>query len=230
VLHNGRFSLPAGSYRADVEWAGGVYGEFAMGLQVGRIEPEWKTWMVQPQPGGRWTVDFDLPVDANFVAFRGSTDLERAMGRLTITPLAVVDEHARPRLPLVLATRQYGDATTLFHDEGSSPEPTGFWVLGGRRARFTVVRSQATTPLVLRLHSGLEPNRVTIHMRGWQQTLTLEAAAPQMITLPDSHQPLLTLDVQPEDGFSPRDYDATSRDPRFLGAWVEVVPPGPEQP
>jgi hypothetical protein len=229
VLHNGRFSLPAGRYRADVEWSGGGDRELAMGLQVGRIEPEWRTWTVQPQRGGQWAVDFDLPVDANFVAFRGSADLERAIGRLTITPLAVVDESARPKLPLVLATRQYGEATTLFHDESSSPEPTGFWVLGGERARFTVARDRVTTPLVLRVHSGLEPNRVTISMRGWEETLTLDAAVPQTITLPDSSQSLLTLDVRPEDGFSPRDHDTGSRDLRFLGAWVELVP-SPERP
>jgi hypothetical protein len=230
VLHNGRFSLPAGRYRADVEWSAGVDGALPIGLQVGRIEPEWKTWTVQPQPGARWEVDFDLPVTANFVAFRGSTDLERAIGRLTITPLAIVDESARPNVPVVLAARQYGDAAMLFHDERSSPEPTGFWVLGGERARVTIVRESDETPLVLRVHSGLEPNDVTISMRGWHETLTLDAAAPQTITLPDSNRRLLTIDVHSESGFSPTNYHPDSRDFRFLGAWVEFVQPGAPQP
>jgi hypothetical protein len=230
VLHNGRFSLPAGRYRADLEWSGGSERAHVVGLQVGRIEPEWRTWTVQPQSGGRWTVDFELPVDANFVAFRGSPDLERAIGRLTITPLTVVDESMRPRLPLVLAARQYGEVTALFHDESSSPEPTGFWVLGGRRARFTIIRDHASAPLVLRVHSGPEPNRVTISMRGWDETVALAAAMPQAITLPDSNHALLTIDVYPEDGFRPADHEPGSRDPRYLGAWVEIVPAAPQQP
>ena len=50
-----------------------------------------------------------LPVDASFVGFRGGTDLERAIGRLTIKPISVVDESARlarPHRALDLAVRE----------------------------------------------------------------------------------------------------------------------------
>jgi hypothetical protein len=33
------------------------------------------------------------------------------------------------------------------------------------------------------------------------------------------------VEVRPEGGFSPREYDPNSLDPRYLGAWVEVVRP-----
>jgi hypothetical protein len=66
---------------------------------------------------------------------------------------------------------------------------------------------------------------VAIGMRGWSETLTLVAKAPQEITLPDSNRRLVTVEVHPERGFSPREYDPNSLDPRYLGAWVEVVQP-----
>ena len=80
-------------------WTAGLSRSAPMSLQIGRDEPPWQTWQVQPQPGAHWSVDFDLPVDASFVGFRGGTDLERAMGRLTIKPVSVVDESARPMSP-----------------------------------------------------------------------------------------------------------------------------------
>ena len=96
------------------------------------------------------------------------------------------------------------------------------WVLGGRTSRVTISRPSDTKPLTLLIHTGLEPNRVTIGMRGWRETLALEAAAPKEITLPDSTRRLLTLDLHAEAGFNPRTYDAKSEDTRYLGAWVEV--------
>jgi hypothetical protein len=227
VIHNGRFSLPAGRYRADVEWSRDA-GEAPLGLQVGRIEPELEQWTVRPAQGRPWSAQFDLPADANFVAFRGSPDLERTIQRLTITPLSVIDESARGNVPMVLAARRYGAATVLFHDERSFPEPTGFWVLGQQRSRVTVARGDGSGPLVLRVHSGTRANRVTFSMRGWQHTLTLEPGAPQPLTVPDSERRLLTLDISPEDGFRPIDSDSSSRDMRFLGVWVEL--PGSDQP
>jgi hypothetical protein len=223
VLHNGRFSLPTGRYRADVEWTTAVQPEEKIGLQVGRIEPEWQAWKVTPAPGQHWTTEFDLPVDSNFVAFRGSPELERAIGRITITPVSVTNESRRPHLPMVLSTRQYRDATLFFHDERVRPESAGFWVLGGQRATITVSRDSDATPLVLHLHSGPKPNRVIFRMRGWEQIVDLKEGQPESITLPDSNRRVLTLDIAAEDGFRPVQYDARSRDTRFLGAWVELA-------
>jgi hypothetical protein len=223
VLHNGRFSLPAGRYHVDVEWSADMPRATPLALQIGRIEPAWQTWDVQPARGGHWSTDVGLPVDAGFVAFRGSVELERAIGRVTIAPLEIVDAGARPRLPEIYTAAQLGTTLALFHDDNVSPETNGFWVLGDHDARVTLVRESGDAPLVLRVHSGLQPNRVTIAMRGWQETLGLHPRAPQDITLPDSARRVVTVDIHPETGFHPRDLDPASRDPRFLGAWVEVV-------
>ena len=76
VLHNGRFSLPAGNYRVRVRWAAGdplpARGPTAIALQVGRIGPPLRQWPVTPSPGASWDAEFWLPVDAGFVGFRGT--------------------------------------------------------------------------------------------------------------------------------------------------------------
>jgi hypothetical protein len=223
VLHNGRFSLPAGRYHVGVEWAFDLPHPAPISLQVGRAEPALQTWTVQPARGAPWGTEVNLPVDANFVALRGDVDLERAIARVAFTPAEVVDAGDRARVPPIVMAAQFGSTTVLFHDDQSTPEPTGFWVLGNRRSRVTFAHATDESPLVLRVHSGLKANRVTISMRGWQETLKLFARAPQEITLPDSTRRIVTIEIHPADGFYPRDFDPSAPDLRFLGAWVEIA-------
>jgi hypothetical protein len=222
VLHNGRLSLPAGRYRADVEWAETIRGPVPIALQVGWVGPSWQSWPVPPERGARWQTEFELPVDMNFVAFRGSTDLERAIGRLTIIPLMIVDRSARPNVPTVLGAWRYGPVTLLVHDASASPEPAGFWVIGRRDARVTFV-GDSDRPLMLRMHSGLRPNRLRIATSDWKQTLDLEPGKRVELTLPSADRRVIAVDFYVEDGFTPRDHDPGSQDTRFLGVWVEVV-------
>jgi hypothetical protein len=224
VLHNGRFSLPAGRYHVDLEWATDAPNIMPLGLQIGLVEPAWQTWNVRPQRGVHWTADIDLPVDAPFVALRGATDLERAVANVSIQPTAILDAGERPRLPAIQTASQIGSTMVLYHDDRASIEPMGFWVLGGQTTRVTFARDAHRTPLTLRIHSGLKPNRVVLSSRGWQETVYLNARMPQAITLPDSERRVVTVDIRAEDGFRPRDFDPASPDPRFLGAWVDVAP------
>jgi hypothetical protein len=224
VLHNGRFSLPAGRYHLDIEWAEDLPQAVPLGLQVGLGGPPWQTWDVTPRREAHWSTAIDLPVDVPFVALRGESDIERAIKQVSIRPTDVVDESQRPQLPAVESASQIGTAVVLYHDEGASHEPSGFWVLGGQTARVSFAREAHDVPLTLRLHSGLKANRVQLSSRGWRETLYLNPRIPQDVTLPDSERRVITIDLRAEDGFHPRDYDATSADSRFLGAWVEIAP------
>jgi hypothetical protein len=221
VLHNARFSLPAGRYRLDIDWGGGTRAAETIGLQVGRMGPPWQSWSVQPHPGSRWSSEFELPADMSFVGLRGSTDLERAIARFTISPIVVIDEHARPKAPTVLAVRQYGPVAVLAHDEAAEPEPEGFWSAGRRETPVTFVRDRNETPLTLRVRNGPEPNRVHFAASGWAESLDLEPGKTVTITVPVATR-VVTLDIHAENGFDPRKYDPTSQDTRLLGVWVEV--------
>jgi hypothetical protein len=185
------------------------------------VGPALRTWTVAPA-AGRFTATFRVPLDAAFVGFRGSTQTEAAIERITITPLSVVDKGLRAHAPPVLGAAEYGPALVLLHDDWVNPEPTGFWVLGQRPTRLSVAPAAAGGPLTLRLRSGVEENEVTLSTHGWRQVVTLAADAPQDVELPPSERGLVQLTILASSGFVPMDRDPASRDRRFLGVWVEV--------
>ena len=134
MIHNGRFSLPAGT----------LHDQRAVQRSRAR-SPAAAVAADRPQRSAAADVDdaaaagpavqapLWLPVDASFVGLRGPVELERAVASITITPVAVVDAGARPLVPVVLAAADYPAATLFFHDEQLYPEPNGFWT--HRRAR-----------------------------------------------------------------------------------------------
>jgi hypothetical protein len=222
VVHNGRFSLPAGSYRVDVEWGGARTGE-TLGLQVGRTGEPWQAWPVNPQPGEHWTAEFALPLNAAFVGFRGSPELERIIKRIAITPTAVVDATQRPRMPEVLAASMSGGASIFYFDGNVFQEERGFWVRGTRRTRVTIDHSNVGVPLILRVHSGPIANQLHLFAPGLERDVQLEPLQPQEIEIPTAGHRLVTLMLTAANEFVPREIDRSSTDPRPLGVWIEVI-------
>ena len=225
VLHNGRFSLPAGDYRVDAAFGpNGLPTTDTLSLQVGRVGPPLLSWAV-PAAAPAFRETFRLPLDAGFIGFRGSRDLEQGLQSLTITPLAVTNQGERVHTPTVLGAAQYGQVLVLLHDDKVNPEPTGFWVLGQRPTVLSVSSpAGVTAPVVLRLRSGVGDNEVTLRTRGWQRTVTLAADTPQDVELPAAHHGVVELTLLTSSGFMPTDRDPAVRDRRFLGVWVEPAP------
>ncbi|MGE3276613.1 MAG: hypothetical protein AB7O67_15980 [Vicinamibacterales bacterium] len=228
VLHNGRFSLPAGEYAVRVTWTdefpSAVAGGAPFALQVGRIGPAFETWRVHPTAGGEWQATFSLPADAAFVGFRGSTDLERAIAAIRITPERVLDRAARPRTPPVLAAAQYPGAVVLFHDEQTYPEVDGFWTIGERTTEVTIV-PPSDAPAILTMHSGLRPNHLVLEAHGWRQALDLAPGTPVHVKLPPPSRGVIELTITSESGFVPAEIEPGATDQRVLGAWVSVGTP-----
>ncbi|HXG90669.1 MAG TPA: hypothetical protein VNJ02_20305 [Vicinamibacterales bacterium] len=222
VIHNGRFSLPAGRYRLDVEWNGDRDDE-SLGLQAGRTGNAWLTWRVSPRTGQRWSTEFDAPVDLSFVGLRGSPALERATGRILLTPLAVVDATRRPKVPTVLAASRSGEASVFYFDVNASPEVLGFWVWGARKTRVAIARTDPAVPLTLRVHSGAITNRLHIATFGWAQSVTLQPKLPDVIEIPVGSRRLVVLELSTDLAFVPSQLDPAATDDRQLGAWIEVV-------
>ncbi len=224
VIHNGRFSLPAGTYTIDVQFndrAG--EREWPLAVQVGRVGPPLQSWTIQAQPGQLWTTTLWLPVTASFVGLRGPAEMERAIDSITITPADVVDAGARPIVPTVFSSAAYGDVRLFFHDERMYPEPAGFWLLGRRTAQITVaVPPGRTTPVVLRIHSGGKANLATFTTFDWERDYSLVPGQAAEVELPMVNGSVIPLTVYVQDGFSPREVDPSSNDPRFLGIFVEV--------
>lgn len=225
VIHNGRFSLPAGSYNIDVTFGADVPSRpTPFSLQVGRVGPPLQTWTLQPTPGETWHTSLWLALDAGFVGFRGPVEMERAITAITITPTAVVDAGARPHLGEVLSAATYAGVMCYFHTEQMYPEPNGFWTIGKLDAAVTVaVTPQRTAPVVLRIHGGAQANRATITTFGWRRDLDLVPGEAADVELPVVAGGVIPLIISTHDGFSPKTFDPASRDQRFLGIWVEIL-------
>lgn len=224
VIHNGRFSLPAGTYTIAVQFGDRPPDRpLPLSLQIGRNGPPLQTWTMQPQPRERWQTTLWLPVDAGFVGLRGPVEFERAIESITITPLAVVDAGARPLVPVVLAAANYQAASVYFHDEQLYPEMQGFWTIGGRETHVTVAALPGRQgPIVVRMHPGAKANTVTLSTFGWQQSYDLVPGQAVEVELPQFASGVVPLTIDAKTGFYPRDIDPQSTDRRFLGAWVEV--------
>ncbi|MCA1585125.1 MAG: hypothetical protein LC791_10280, partial [Acidobacteria bacterium] len=208
VLHNGRFSLPAGRYRMDVQWSGRnplpARGTQEIALQVGRNGPPLETWSVIAEPGQVAHTEFALPVDAGFIGFRGSPELERSIASLALTPLDIVDRGIRLHTPPVLAASRYVSVTLLFHDEHTFPEPSGFWTIPGRQTTLTLARpSSLERPTVLLLHPGPRPNHVVVTTYGWRGEMELVPGLHSSLPLPDATREIFMLSIRTAAGFVP---------------------------
>ena len=53
----------------------------------------------------------------------------------------------------------------------------------------------------------------------------LEPRQPAEVVIPVENRSLVTLELDAEFEFVPRELDPTSSDPRSLGVWVELVTP-----
>ena len=222
VIHNGRFSLPAGSYRLEVDWSGTRAGE-SIGLQLGRTGEAWQTWPVDPRPGTPWTFDFTLPLDVPFVGLRGSPELERIVQRVRIVPASVVDVSRRPRTSEVIGASRSGPASVFYLDANAYPEDRGFWVRATRRTHVVVHRPEATGSLVIRVHSGPMANLLRLATSGWERRVPLQPQRREDIEIPTKAGSLVAIELMAETGFVPAEREPSSADLRPLGVWIEVV-------
>jgi len=231
VLLNGRWSLPAGHYRITVDWnPSALPAPESVGLQVGRTGPPLATFDVGGH-AGRVDTELSLPVDATFVGLRGSTAIERALTRLTVTPQSVVPAALRPQTDQVVGATQTPGGLLLVHTDTVGIEAeSGVWVLAGAPSLLSLaepapVSGSGSPALMVRLRSDSPTNRITLSSRGWQQTVDLRAGVPRDVAIPRTGAAVTLLSVRADTAYIPAEHVPGSDDRRPLGVWV--TRPGP---
>jgi hypothetical protein len=186
---------------------------------LGRDGPPPLAWQIE---GSAAQYEFDLGVDVNFVGFRAAPNLERAIRKVEIQPVRIVDRHRRPVTGEVLAVFHRPAGTLYFHDRNAWVEPEGFWTRGGTIAQVTVAPGTGKT-LPLRIRCGPRPNTLTLATGGWQSVEQIPAGAEKRVALPyaPGHHPMRTM-LTTESGFTPATVEPQNRDRRFLGCRIEI--------
>jgi len=234
VLLNGRWSLPAGHYRLTVEWTpGALVSAESAGLQVGRTGPPLTTLEVGGDDSGRAALEFTLPTDAVFVGLRGSTSLERALTRLSVTPLSVIPAALRPAMPQVVGATQTPGGLVLVHTDTAGIEAErGVWIMAGAPAELSLAEATpgpatgTSSMQIVRLRSDAPSNRITLTSRGWTQTVLLSPGIPLDVRVPRTGTLVTSLTLTAASAYIPAEHVPGSDDRRPLGVWV--TRPAPE--
>jgi len=233
LLHNGRWSLPAGRYSVELSagplpagsGAQALTGE--LGLQLGRAGGPARGWPVDVSAPGMWGRTFDLPIDVGFVGFTASRDLTAAAPVLRLRPQQIVDEHDRLPPLEVLSTQAFGDTRVFFHDEHVWPEVAGVWIEGGEEVRLTVVPPPDRVAR-LRVRASNVANDVRVAFEtamhtGGRADVALAAQRTNDVQLGEEKGVPVRVVLTTRRGFVPAEADASLTDRRSLGCWVEFV-------
>jgi hypothetical protein len=222
LLHDARWSLPAGLYTVELTVPAGAPTAAAasLALQLGRRGSPLERWAVHFADAGRWTHTFGLDIFVESVGFQGSKDLERLMPTITIRPRSVVDQELVPPRLEVLGAAQYGDARIYVHDDWTIPEPSGFWTRGQGSTTFTL--AAAAAPRV-KVRAGPIDTAGSIRISDRLERFALRPGETREFVAPDGSLGVWRVTVATDDAFVPAAIEAGSTDQRQLGCWLEVA-------
>ena len=146
VMLNARLRLPAGKYVLDLRGSdrAGSVPNASMALQIGREGRPIESWPLILGPGERTQREFEVPLDAEFVGFRASRQVEAAVAELRVTPRHVVETRKRFQAGTILSAAAFEPVRMFFHDSYAYPEADGFWVMGRATVRTTMVKVRET--------------------------------------------------------------------------------------
>jgi len=182
-------------------------------------------WPFTVSPGSSWRQRFQIPLDAEFVGFRTSPQVERAVSALRVRAVRIVDAGRRLRDGTVRSAASFGSTRVFFQDGDVYPESDGFWVKGKATVRATIMKATTTDEsITLNLHSGARPNVVTLATPHWSERVELVPGVIKTVVVPsDRGDPLVSLKVAASSGFVPAEIQPGATDRRLLGCWIEFA-------
>jgi hypothetical protein len=207
--------LPAGTYALELRSQ-----DAASRVTIGIGREHIPLVAITPSPDMPPVV-FSFPVNVRaLVVVRGGGDE-------TVSPVPLV---VRPRrvLPareagagVARQARRYDGATAYFLDDGSFPEPPGFWVGGSRESTVVLHADEPREGLALRLRNAPVANEVRLDAGQWRDRLQLAPGEARRVLVPLDPRGVARVRLEVSGGFRPAEHEPGSHDHRFLGAWVE---------
>ncbi|MEQ1727738.1 MAG: hypothetical protein ABL982_05095 [Vicinamibacterales bacterium] len=217
-------AVPPGHYLVQVAARPGAAGTLT--LRVGDTSLPFLTLpvAVADEPDGAAMRTLVLPVGARSLVIEADAAASRTVVSARLQPVAP-DRGAASAGGIASGSAsraaRYPAADAFFLDDNAYPEPTGFWIAGGRRARLVIARDSRKLTLFVR-NAAVE-NRVTIEVDGTRQEFALAAGEERELPLVSPHDGTFsTLRVTSVSGFRPSQVEPGNKDLRYLGCWIEL--------
>jgi hypothetical protein len=207
--------VPAGSYTLSARRRNGDGW-----LMVGVGDDQFAI-VTQPAAAYDDGVRIALPVDVRALIVRGD---EAAREHIDAIALKAVEGPRRPLAPGVARRAvRYDRGVVFFLDDRAHPEPSGFWVAGGRDTTVAVQAGAPSPSIGLTLRNAPVENRISVESRAWREDIVLQPGEERRVELPlDASTGSAIVRLRSGSGFRPSESDPASRDTRYLGVYVRI--------
>jgi hypothetical protein len=209
-------ALPAGDFLVTTNRRGGD-GWIMLGIARDQFS-------LVTQPAHRFDagITLRLPIDARALVVRTDEEARRQLNAIEIRPLRLLGASEQVTNRTAFRAVRYGETTVFFLDDRVFPEPAAFWVRGAGEATVVIeaARGSASQPLLLR-NVPVE-NTVTLLSGTWRVRYRMNAGEQRLVDVPiDPARGSALVKISSAAGFSPAASDASSRDGRYLGVYVQ---------
>lgn len=212
-------AVPAGEYRLRVSRRSA--GGWLM-IGIGRDQFALRT---EPLDSSGAPISVTFPVDVRALIVRGDEEARQNVKGLAIEPVRILRPHERLSKDVARRAVRYGTVAAFFMDDRSFPEPEAFWVGGARDSVVVLQPGQPRATLTLLVRNGAVENSVLVSAGSWRDAASLGPGEERHIEVPlDQARGATLLRFTTSAGFRPSAVEPNSRDDRFLGVWVRVIP------
>ena len=211
-------NVPAGTYQVQSGLPGPADG--VLTLRVGGTPLPMRRESLETQDTG---ASIRLPLAVDSIIVEGDAQARRSVSDVG---LALVSSHGDRRAGTPFSGRarravRYDAAEAYFEDDLTYPEPSGFWVAGGRRTRIVLAATGDVRELFVR-NVPLD-NVLTIEVDGTRQEVALASREERIVQLPPANgRRDRRLTIRTRTGIRPSQLNPGSADLRFLGCWIEI--------
>ena len=166
-------------------------------------------------------VRIDLPVDVSALSVRAEEAGRDQLDAIVLRPIAIASQASSRGL--ARRAVRYGETNAFFMDDGAYPEPSGFWVAGGRETSVVFAPERPGAVMTLWLRNGAAANTVAVRSGAWRVELSLAAGEERRVDVPlAAPDTSALLRITSAATFRPSEADPNSRDTRLLGVFVRA--------